>query len=352
MKKFLLPWMAAAALVGCSKEIPADVSDAADNAPVEIRLASQATEITTRAPFEGTISSSNPLLALVPASATTGDYTNPYDNESAHAYMKFSDNGTSSVGFVGSDGTSSTPKYYPANGSAVYLCGLYPSTSWTSITTTASGSIDGKSDLMAAKEVATTKSDMQAGGTPKTLDFKHLLTKLDIKIKAESNAAVTAWGNVTSIQLTKVQAANPASSVSVTLKEGADGTDSSAPTFTAGSVAMSCYVWNTAYTDNAFSSQTQALTTSEANAAYVLCQPVTTAGSNASEYTLSVITSARSEAIDVPLSLVNNEGSELSGTNTMGQAFAVTLTFKATQIEAKATVTDWVNGGTASGDIQ
>ena len=77
-----------------------------------------------------------------------------------------------------------------------------------------------------------------------------------------------------------------------------------------------------------------------------------TAGINASEYTLSVITSARSEAIDVPLSLVNNEGSELSGTNTMGQAFAVTLTFKATQIEAKATVTDWVNGGTASGDIQ
>lgn len=51
------------------------------------------------------------------------------------------------------------------------------------------------------------------------MQFKHLLTKLVVKLVAEDDAAVTAWGNVTDISLVGVNGSQkPYSKVEVTLQ--------------------------------------------------------------------------------------------------------------------------------------
>lgn len=335
MKNLLFILMASALLLSCSNDFTEKIVVPPIDNPVEIRLMSQTVSVTARTPFIGGISQSNPLLAMVPASMTSADYSSPYGGD--HKYMKFSDNGTTAVGFVNTDGMTPSPKYYPSDNSNVYLCGLYPHNSWSEISSTATASIDGKTDLMIAKEITVSKASQS-----QTLVFEHLLTKLDIKIQAEDATAIATWGNVTAVKLKNVKTDTPAGSVTVGLGTGI-------ATFQTGSQSITCYQWNTAYTDSGFSSQ--ALTTTATNAAYVLCQPVTTAGNSVSEYTLTVSTINHSAEVEVPISLQGADGQELSDTDTSGQAFTVTLTFKSTQIEAKVSVTDWVSGGTASGEI-
>lgn len=339
MRKFLFPLLAAAALVGCSKEDSGSGVPQNDG-PVEIKLASKAMTVTTRAPFEGDISSSNKLQALVPASTTSGDYSSPYGD--SHACMVFADQGTTAVGFVGSDGSTPAPKYYPANGGNVYLCGLYPHDKWGTPTTAASATIDGKTDLMYAKEVTTTKTDVQTGGTPKTLAFNHLLTKLDIVLLAESETAKTTWGKVTSLKLTKQGTAAPHNSVSVTFADGNATTSGSAAD------GFDCYLNGG---DTPVSSQELVVGSSTDAVAYVLCAPVN-AETGTDHYTMSVATENNPSAIEVPLTLQYAGDFDGSKISTAGQAFKVTLTFKSTQIEAKATVTAWKEAGTATGDIQ
>lgn len=342
MRKFLFPLLAAAALVGCSKEDSGSGVPQNDG-PVEIKLASKAMTVTTRAPFEGDISSNNKLQALVPASTTSGDYSSPYPTDGSHAYMVFADQGTTAVGFVGSDGSTRAPKYYPADGGNVYLCGLYPHDKWGAPTTAASATIDGKTDLMYAKEVTTTKTDVQADGTPKTLAFNHLLTKLDIVLLADSETAKTTWGKVTSLKLTKQGTDAPHNSVSVAFADGKATTSGSAAD------GFDCYL-NSG--DTPVSSQELKVVGSSTDAvAYVLCAPVN-ASTGSDHYTLSVATENNSSAIEVPLTLNYDSNFDGDETSTAGQAFKVTLTFKSTQIEAKATVTAWKEAGTATGDIQ
>lgn len=336
MKRIFLPLMAVAMLASCSE----DASDMnVTGGQPEIKLASQALDVTTKAPFEGTIGSGNPLRAFVPASSTPGDYTMPYDG--THGYMQFADNGTTAVGFVSStDWSTPASKQYPADENEyVYLCGLYPYDVWSAPTTTATATIDGKTDLMAAEEVKTNKKDVQTGGTPKTLQFKHLLTRLNLEIAAENQDAKDAWGNVTSLKLTKVLNNQPANQAKATL---ADGT-----AIFSGTADTPCYTDG----DGAITNLELPITSADPAKAYVLCQPVD-ASTGTGHYTLAVTTTEYTDSYEIPLTLNYDQGFQGEKTSTTGQAFTVTLTFKATTIQAKAEVTPWEEAGSSEGIVQ
>ena len=336
MKKVFVAFAALAVLAACTKETGAPADGKA-----EIKLASQSVSVSTKAPFDGTISGGNTLKAFVPVSETSGDYTAPYDG--SHGYMEFKDNGTTAVGFVSSaDWSTPAAKYYPADGGSVWLCGLYPHDAWGTPTTSVSAEVDGETDLMYAPEVSTSKADVQTGGTPKTLSFGHLLTRLNIELVAENADAKATWGKLTSLKLKKAAGADPANSVSVNLADGSANFSGAAVTecYTAADVRIS-----------ATAPVELAVAPDAAAEAYVLCQPVdATAGND--DYTLSITNENNAAEYEVPLELSFDADFEGSRENTAGQQFTVTLTFKATTIQAKAEVAPWEEAGTSTGTIQ
>lgn len=336
MKKVFIVLIAVSALAACSKE-PGGTADGR----VEIKLASKTLTVSTKTPFDGTIGTNNSLLAFVPVTADAeGDYTTPLDG--SHGYMNFTDNGNSAVGFVSKDGSTPAPKYYPADGSEVYLCGLFPHDVWLEPTTTAKATIDGKSDLMSAPQIATTKVDVQQGGTPETLEFRHLLTRLNIEMTADDAVALESWGDVTGLTLVKVGKDNPANSAAVTLSDGDASFSGEAPT--------QCYTLS----DAAITADAPVSLSSDKQnpaKAYVLCEPVD-AENNDTDYTLSVTTTKNTTPYEIPLELVFDADFTEDKSDTAGQSFTVTLTFKATQIMAKAIVTPWEDAGTSTGVVQ
>lgn len=338
MKKLLVSLLAVAAMASCSKSETESVAAPETNSDlVEILVKSTSRSIDTRAPFEGTISGDNQLTARVIASATSADYTTPYKD----GQMTFADNGTTQVGF-------SDKAYYPVDGSTLYLCGLYPADKWENATTTAVYTFDGKTDIMAAAEVSSSKSEAQ-GGTYPTLAFKHLLTKLVIKAKAEDQAAIDAWGKITEITLTQAGSSLPYNKATVTLVDGTAAKGA----FSNTQEAFAFYTMTgETYNDDAFTGQAVDLTTDGAKVAYSLVAPVTATGTG--DFKLKIKTQRGMEPVqenEVTVGLQKTEGGAFEG-DTQGKSFEITLTFKATEIQAKATVAAWEEGGSASADIQ
>lgn len=327
MKKFLIPVLAAAALVGCTKE-----NHGVTYADNEI-LASATTlsvDAVTKAPVNGYGSG---FLARVPISQTDGDYTTEYGNA---AYMKFADV-TNAVGFVGSDGSTSAAKFYPATGN-VYLCGLYPAQTWTLNGTKASYTFNGSQDVMAAAQVASTKAD--APDSYKTLVFNHLLTQITVKFKAETAEDAKAWGDIATLELLSSDGGKLANVAEVTLKTGAATCTGNSGT---GFYAVT---GGTTYSDTQYAAT--AIPVSDASAvAYTMCAPVDADGSTAAEYKLKITSaSGADETVDINLKASDNTA-DFDGT-TAGTSFNVELTFKSTEIKALATITPWKTGGTTT----
>lgn len=344
MKKVLFSLLALAAMVGCSKSELTSRPDGSRDENVEIKVKSVARSIETRAPFEGEIAEANKLTARVLVSKTESDYTTPYHSGD----MTFADNGTTYVGFDGEN-----KAYYPADGSTLYLCGLYPAdVSWTGITTEANYVFDGKTDLMAAAQQSSSKADVQ-GGTHPTLTFKHLLTKLVVEIVAENQAAIDTWGDVTEITLSAAAGANVFNKATVTLS---DGTAPTATAFSQQAVnGLPFYtITDGAYGDTAFTAQTYTLTTPDpVAAAYSLVTPITATGTN--DYKIKVTTKKGAEAAltnEVAIGLKKKDADAAFEGDTQGKAFTITLTFKATDIDAAAKVTAWEDGGSSDVEIQ
>ena len=114
-----------------------------------------------------------------------------------------------------------------------------------------------------------------------------------------------------------------------------------------------------AYTDNAVDDADNkiALTTTAEEAAYSLVAPIT-AENGVKHFTLSVDTklgetvTTKEVSFDLYKAKVGEEDPAVFSGDTQGKAFEVTLTFKATEIVATATVTDWVKGGNTEVPIQ
>lgn len=336
MKQLFVLLLAVAAMVSCSKnesvtgpDVPAD--------GVEIKASSMVRTIESKAPFEGAISATQNLTAKVLISTVTGDYSSPIHNGT----LTFTQAGTS---------TGFTPAvYYPSStaDSPVYLVGLYPSTGWGNVQNSneIEYTFDGSQDVMAAAEVSGTKALAQADTHP-AFTFNHLLTKLNLSVKAESAEAAAAWGKVTEITLEQAGEKTPKNQMKVALNTGT-------ATFPyEGTGTFSFYAKDgDAYTDNAFTAQAKELTTDLTEIAYALVAPITADGTK--DFKLRVKTQKGSEAeviSMVDIDLTAKEGSTLG--DTKGQAFALTLTFKATEITPSATVADWIEGGSAGAEIQ
>lgn len=350
MKKLYVPVLALLTLASCSKSELAN-RPVVENDMVEIMATSKALTIETRAPFEGSIASDNTLTAVVLGSTSTGDYT-----ETTPRYcdgeMTFTDDNTTAVSFA-------TPQYYPVSDATIYLCALYPTAlaDWKDIATTAKYTFDGKTDVMAAAEVNGKKSTAMAGTVP-SFEFKHLLTKLVVKVKAENEAAQNVWGDITGITLVKAMNGDVFDTAEVTLATGAatTGTAFSNP----ATDGMAFYrIDAAAYTDNAVDDADNkiALTTTAEEVAYSLVAPIT-AENGVKHFTLSVDTklgetvTTKEVSFDLYKAKVGEEDPAVFSGDTQGKAFEITLTFKATEIVAKATVTDWVKGGNSEVEIQ
>ena len=333
-----------AALAGCSQS----EYSPEDNAPVEIRLGSTTQSVvgTTRAPVQGT--NSPTIKAKVLLSGTRSAYTQATDktNRFFEGTMTFTSGNATSF--------DNTKQYYPSDGTSVYLCGLYPDTGWEKIsdTSTADYTLDGKTDVMAAAQVETSKTDGQ--GTPdyRTLAFSHLLTNLIIKAKVDASAGAPAadviqgiWGDITSLSLVKAGDATPNNKVTVSL---ADGTAATASAFSGGTAVGFYKAAGTAladytYEDNAFADT--AIPATDTTIAYSLIAPIEAKGGSEKDFELLVKTANNTIGITVPLSL------SVAG-DTQGKYCEVTLTFKGNEIMAKATIADWKEGGSASGSLQ
>lgn len=349
MKKLYVPVLALLTLASCSKSELAN-RPVVENDMVEIMATSKALTIETRAPFEGQIADGNNLTAVVLGSTTSGDYT-----ETTPRYcdgeMTFADN-TTAASFA-------TPQYYPVSDAPIYLCALYPTAlaDWKDIATTAKYTFDGKTDVMAAAEVSGKKSTAMAGTVP-SFEFKHLLTKLIVKVKAEDEAAQNVWGDITGITLVKAMNGDVFDTAEVTLATGAAATGTAFSNAAADGMAF-YRIDAAAYTDNAVDDADNkiALTTTAEEAAYSLVAPIT-AENGVKHFTLSVDTklgetvTTKEVSFDLYKAKVGEEDPAVFSGDTQGKAFEVTLTFKATEIVATATVTDWVKGGNTEVEIQ
>lgn len=350
MRKSLLSALLLAVLAGCAQNELPESQDSGEDALVEIRLKSVAgpLETHTRAPFIGAIGPSNQLTAKVLLTKTAGGFVSSATIESGK--MVFSADQTNTELW-------NTKNYYPVDDSPVFLCGLHPddtssATQWTqsSDKSTMTYVFDGKTDVMAAAKVESKKSEAQAS-TYKELAFKHLLTNLIIKAEADLTDGMTyeqvkqAWGNITSIELVKVNGtAVPKNTITVTLNDASAATASAfsgtaAPSFYGASGSAYPYT----FSDTPFSST--AIPSSAAPIAYSMIAPVVTTSST-DDFTLKIkTTQSVASGIEVPVNLAAQG-------DTQGKYCIVTLKFKNTTIQASASVAAWTAGSTATETVQ
>lgn len=359
-KSFLTLTAGLFVLAGCTQnELD---NKAGINDPVELKVASStvSADAESRAPFEGAIGASNKLKALVLASTTNGDYSSTY----ASGAMEFIDDQPVEYATTDVDVSFTGNSYYPADDTELFMTGLYPATGWSAFNTTSTYTFTGKEDVMAAAQQSTKKSQVQAQVPviPK-LTFNHLLTKLEIKLKAEDVSAISAWGKINKIELVKAAGANPYTKLELTLASGqAPVTGFSLQATQMPSYQMSgtydmSNVLTKSYTDDVYENMDYVLTAPASSSdpdykpayqSYILAAPVTATGT--ADYTLRVYAekakegTAANKYIDVPVNLKKADSSAFTG-STQGHAFEVLLTFRSLNIQASAEVTPWLNGG-------
>lgn len=331
MKKSLF-LISFALLIGACSSDEKTIIEPENTDTVEIALSAKSLSIgvETKAPYLATTpgTDSNALIARVISIPADGDYSVPYSD------------GT--MTFISADSVlyntgASGNTYYPADGSVLTFSGLYPATGWTIGTgSVASASFNGSTDLMYAGTATGSKSSTLAPA----LTFNHLLTLLNLSVKAETEDAAKAWGNITSVTV--------ASKSGLSFTMGANPTIS----FTGDTVALNFYKSSN---NNAISAEdTITLSTTESElVAYSMPQWVTAANNSSTEYVLTVKSTNYPNGRTVNLNLMDTEDppAEFTG-STQGRSFNISLNFQAATIMAKATITAWIPSGSASVDIQ
>lgn len=343
MRKFLTIMTVIASamyITGCSKSDDTDLGGVHPGQQVEIKVGGKALSIDpikTKSPFEG-IAADNELKARVLASNTSKKYDATPDliKDGTMTFTPSSD----AFGFDG----GGVP--YPHAVNNVYLVGLFPtapSADWTIVENGAKAkyTFDGSHDVMATNEITTVRTDGLTGGTYKTLDFYHLLTRLNLTVQATNAAAQTAWGKVTSIKVK-----SPANDVTVTFKTE----DATQPTTVFGSTETIFPFYEKAK-ETALPAIDLPLSASNPEAqSYALVAPKDGESTNQVKFDLIVTTENHTADYAITVPLVSTQGEFKK--STQGLQFNITLTFSATEIKAFATVKPWGDGGTGGATIQ
>lgn len=373
-KKFLFACMALAAMTSCTNVELNEKTPSGGNSgnmdtenpwgEGEIVLSSPRVNVIpagaqTRAPFEGTINPGNPLLARVAATTSRGYYGDLYVDgtmnfTNSHQVTSFE------PGFTGSN-------YYPSQG-RIYIFGLYPTESsscgvcppdggtgtpgvWTveaSYQDRWEFEFGGSDDVMVAPEMEATKEN--TGELAPALTFQHLLTRLNIYMKASNADVPERWGQITGITLTGVQGNQPNTSVSVSLRDNPVRPEYSMPVSSFKCFKASGSGNTITYSDVVYNEQRYDLTTSFVLQAYTLMAPATLKAGDTIKLRVTMEGGTdNGTSREVEVQLKNQDATDFVG-DTTGKSFDIRLSFTANEINATAEVIDWVDGG--DGDVE
>ncbi|RGP17212.1 fimbrillin family protein [Parabacteroides gordonii] len=309
-----------AAMTACTSESDG-IDDLTKDAPVEIKMSAKVLNIETRA--TGPINDVNTAIDDIgfirkdakPADANTIDWTTSPTEYSAKIA-------------AGGAITFTPVPYYPADkATSAYMIGYHPKGTVTS--GAVEYTIDGNTDIMYAERVDGNKEKT----TALTPNFNHLLSQLVLKItggttEAEANAAAAAWGTISSISVKSIQ-----------------------PKYTlALSTGKLTVVTNdneaTAINFEAPASGFPTIATTTDDAGYCMIPP------QGSQITLAVTTDKTTKDVIITIPERTGENPRPANTTLAGEAYTVTLTFKANEIESTASVTAWtpVAGGEGTVD--
>lgn len=295
-----------AAMTACTSE-----SDEVDNvidAPVEIKMSAGVMEITTKAAIE----QNKAFDARVIASSTSADYTS----------LLWTGANAGNISVAEGGAVTFTPEqFYPANGTDIYMIGIAPQPTNQISAGSVDYTITGEEDIMYANQISGNKNDK----TDKKIEFNHLLTQLKIKVLAENQEAIDAWGTITSIEVV-----NAPTLLTLSLKDGkiaGNSTDSDIKNLNLIGLTTGMSIPNKKDSEEA------------KDAGYCMVLPKTT-----DLYQLSVVTSKITTA--VPITLQNLTKLEAS------TAYTVTLTFKSTNVDVTATTGEWKTDITGSGTVE
>jgi hypothetical protein len=338
-KSFSVIVIAALLLGGCSKSELANQEPSGALIQAKSAFPGVSGEA-TRVPYTGDISSENPLVARVLTSRTSGNYT------TTHANGKMTFGGSAAVGYDPTAVTGSA-SFDSDDAEPYYLAGLYPydATFGATVTSTAARSLDGKTDVMAAAEVETNYATTITNKNPPTLTFKHLLTKLEVNVKAKADGSKLKWGKINTIELTAIDAASIKNNITVTLETGT----AAAAAFSGSASSFPFYSIDNEgkYTDTKFANAGIELATTAKLVAYSLIAPFTNVvgGATPTKLTFNIVPE-KGDAVDVDVSL------PVAG-YTQGRAYSITFTFDAVAdaIQSKATVIEWDDSGSADVDV-
>ncbi|NDV56642.1 fimbrillin family protein [Bacteroides sp. 519] len=306
----------AIAAAGCIGE---DTSRCNNMGPVEFKLSAKIEADETRTPYNP----SENLTARVLASTCAGDYDPTY----ANGIIAFACNGTSQgsyqeLGFTGN-------RYFANdNNDPVYFVGLYPANNWQTERNVALYTLDGKTDLMAAAQVYKRRTEVQkdAFNCPQ-LVFKRLLTKLEIRIKAENEKAAETWGEITKIELVGAKG-GLYSMASVDLELGT--ASFGLPVDDYPVYIMSETNGKMIYTNTKFENQSFPVSLTietPVYKAYTLTAPIVP-GTSGYDYTFRIYTTkAKDSFVTVGVNLKDANGNQFKK-KTTGKSFVITLEIK------------------------
>lgn len=307
MKTFVLSMISIAATVAamtaCTSE--SDEINEVVEAKVPIELNAGVMEITTKA----AINKGEAFDAKVIASLTSKTYST--------LEWTAADAGNISVN-AGGTVTFTPTQYYPADGKDIYMVGIAPRPTGTISNGTIDYTITGEQDIMFANEISGSKT--KNGKADKELAFEHLLTQLKIKVIAENQEAINAWGTITSIDVV-----DAATVLTLNLN---DGTIDEATAPEKKNLSL-----------QGFTTAMPIPSSIATDAGYSMVLPKTTGN-----YQLLVKTSN------------NNTGATITPTNLTkldaSTAYEITLTFKATNVDVTASAGEWITDKTGAGTVQ
>jgi hypothetical protein len=333
---------------GCSKnddESGAPIAQTDDDDARLIRVSASAIDVTasqsTRAVVEGNAFSGQDARVL----AALAD--NGYADLHCNGIITFT-NSTDTYSYGST--TEGSSRYYTSD-NKVYLSGLYPSSDWgcDTGTTISNGTVtrvvDGKIDLLYAESVENNKGF----ATTHPLEFHHVLTLLNLKLAKSVTVPVV----VKSISLVGTNGVENY----VNYKKCSVNLNTKIVSFSDNNegAAIPCYLKDD---DAAFDSKaielTQADPSSVTAQAYVLAPALEDDQVDTDkDYVLSISYSI--DGLDqypalVPLRLLTSTSGKWDA-STAGQSFDIALTFKGSEITAKAIITQWLTGGKANEDV-
>lgn len=347
IKTIILMFLAAIIILsGCSGSEAAEADERLNASYIQLQSSCQALSsdlVPTRTPYMGSISEKNPLEARVLSATTSKDYAGSLYTSGKMTFM-----GGASVSAYNASTVDASKMKFPTNDNTpIYLFGLYPYQGWDNPGAT---SIDfnfiGKEDVMAAAEKSTSYTNVKASNYA-SLTFKHLLTKIEVSLKAESSAAIAVWEDVTKIELIKAVNAYLPNKVNVPFD------DTTEPTFSGNSAGtpfpfytMSSNGDTSTYTTEEFKALSIGLTTKETPVAYSMIAPFTATGTS-TDLTFMVYTVGRPEGTEVNVPLHGLDGLTPFTGSTTGRAFNIVFTFRAQEgtIAGASSVTEWVFSG-------